>query len=55
MNKAILNNRSKSEQDKNVIILSEADTLLIMDLLDNPPQPNEKLMQAAKSFPKSRK
>lgn len=36
------------------IALSETDTLLIMDLLDNPPEPNEKLMQAAQNLPKFR-
>lgn len=36
------------------IALSEADSLLIMDLLDNPPKPNEKLMQAAQNLPKFR-
>lgn len=36
------------------ITLSEADTLLVMDLLDNPPEPNERLMQAAQNLPKLR-
>ncbi len=33
------------------IRLSEADTLLVMDLLDNPPKPNEKLKAAMASLP----
>lgn len=33
------------------ITLSEADTLLILDLLDNPPEPNEKLKAAFANLP----
>lgn len=36
------------------IKLSERDTLLVMDLLDNPPEPNEKLKRAAMALPKNR-
>ena len=32
--------------------LTERDSLHVMDLLDNPPAPNEKLMAAAFSLPK---
>jgi uncharacterized protein (DUF1778 family) len=32
--------------------LTERDSLYIMDLLDNPPQPNDKLMSAAFALPK---
>jgi len=32
--------------------LTERDTLHVLDLLDNPPAPNEKLMAAAFSLPK---
>ena len=34
--------------------LSERDTLKMLDLLDNPPQPNQKLLDAAFSMPKSK-
>ena len=33
--------------------LSERDSLQIMDLLENPPEPNEKLMAAAFAMPKA--
>jgi len=33
--------------------LSERDSLLVMDLLENPPEPNEKLMAAAFAMPKA--
>ena len=33
--------------------LSERDSLQIMDLLENPPEPNEKLMTAAFAMPKA--
>ncbi len=36
------------------IVLSEADTLHVMDLLDNPPEPNAKLLRAAQNIPKPR-
>ncbi len=32
--------------------LSERDSLRVMDLLENPPKPNAKLLAAAKSLPK---
>lgn len=32
--------------------LSERDSLQVMDLLENPPEPNEKLMAAAFAMPK---
>ena len=32
--------------------LSEKDSLWVMDLLDNPPEPNDKLMKAAFDLPK---
>jgi uncharacterized protein (DUF1778 family) len=40
---------SESEQ----IALSERDSLHLMDLLDNPPAPNSKLMAAAFALPKN--
>ena len=33
--------------------LSERDSLQVMDLLENPPEPNEKLMAAAFAMPKA--
>jgi len=33
--------------------LSERDSLQVMDLLENPPKPNEKLMAAAFAMPKA--
>ena len=33
--------------------LSERDSLQVMDLLENPPKPNEKLMTAAFAMPKA--
>ncbi len=33
------------------IALSERDTLHVLDLLENPPPPNTKLMEAAKGLP----
>ena len=32
------------------IVLSERDARLLLDLLDNPPEPNTRLMAAAKAF-----
>ena len=34
--------------------LSEKDSLYVLDLLDNPPKPNEKLMAAAFALPSKR-
>jgi uncharacterized protein (DUF1778 family) len=36
------------------IILSERDTRLWLDLLDNPPKPNARMMAAAKALPEDR-
>jgi uncharacterized protein (DUF1778 family) len=36
------------------IILSERDTRLWLDLLDNPPEPNARLLAAAKALPADR-
>ena len=36
------------------IHLSERDSLLVLDLLDNPPEPTEKLRAAARALPKNR-
>ena len=33
--------------------LSERDSLQVMDLLENPPKPNERLMAAAFAMPKT--
>jgi uncharacterized protein (DUF1778 family) len=41
------------ERDKN-IRLSERDTRLLLDLLDNPPAPNERLVAAARALPDDR-
>ena len=37
------------------IKLSERDTLLVLDLLENPPQPNAKLMAAIKAWAENQK
>ena len=36
------------------IVLSERDTCLSLDLLDNPPEPNARLIAAAKALPADR-
>ena len=36
------------------VILSERDTRLWLDLLDNPPEPNARLIAAAKALPTNR-
>jgi uncharacterized protein (DUF1778 family) len=36
------------------IVLSERDTRLWLDLLDNPPEPNDRLIAAAKALPTDR-
>jgi uncharacterized protein (DUF1778 family) len=33
------------------VLLSERDSLLVLDALENPPRPNAKLLAAAKSLP----
>ena len=38
--------------DESELILSERDSLCVLDLLDNPPEPNEKLIAAALELPK---
>ena len=38
--------------DNKRMVLSEQDSLRVLDLLDNPPPPNEKLMTAAFALPK---
>jgi len=43
--------RSVIEQDER-IQLSGRDSLRVLDLLENPPDPNEKLQAAARSLPK---
>ena len=43
--------RSVIEQDEQVR-LSERDTLRVLDLLENPPAPNEQLLAAARALPK---
>jgi uncharacterized protein (DUF1778 family) len=35
------------------VTLSERDSLLVLELLENPPAPNRKLRAAAKALPKS--
>jgi len=37
-----------------VVKLSERDTKLLLDLLDNPPPPNARLVAAAKALPEDR-
>lgn len=37
-----------------VVRLSEKDTKLLLDLLDNPPPPNARLLAAAKALPDNR-
>jgi uncharacterized protein (DUF1778 family) len=37
-----------------IIRLSERDTRLLLDLLDNPPAPNPRLVSAAKALPEDR-
>lgn len=37
-----------------VVKLSERDTKLLLDLLDNPPSPNPRLVAAAKALPEDR-
>ena len=37
-----------------VVRLSESDTRLLLDLLDNPPPPNARLVAAAKALPEDR-
>ena len=39
--------------DEERIKLSERDSLLVLELLENPPAPNAKLLAAAKALPKS--
>ena len=36
------------------ILLSERDSLLVMDMLENPPEPNAKLLTAARALPSFR-
>ncbi len=36
------------------LALSQRDSLRVLDLLENPPKPNAKLLLAAKSLPKSK-
>jgi uncharacterized protein (DUF1778 family) len=39
-------------QEAEQIVLSERDSLLVLDLLENPPAPNAKLRAAIKALPK---
>ncbi len=36
------------------VVLSERDTLRVLELLENPPAPNERLMKAARELPPSK-
>jgi len=49
---AVANAREVIEQSER-LDLSERDSLQILDLLENPPEPNEKLMAAAFAMPKA--
>ena len=40
-----------NEHESQRIVLSERDSLLFADLLENPPEPNEKLTAAAYALP----
>jgi uncharacterized protein (DUF1778 family) len=40
-------------QEADHLKLSERDSLRVLDLLENPPAPNAKLLNAAKALPKS--
>ncbi|HMD77651.1 MAG TPA: DUF1778 domain-containing protein [Terracidiphilus sp.] len=37
-------------RDHEQVQLSERDSLMVLDLLENPPQPNDRLVSAAKAF-----
>jgi uncharacterized protein (DUF1778 family) len=39
-------------QDAENLALSERDSLRVLDILENPPKPNSKLLAAAKALPK---
>jgi uncharacterized protein (DUF1778 family) len=41
-------------QDANHVQLSERDSLRVLDLLENPPAPNAKLLASARALPKRR-
>jgi uncharacterized protein (DUF1778 family) len=41
-------------RDEECVKLSERDSLRVLELLENPPAPNEKLLAAAKALPKHR-
>jgi uncharacterized protein (DUF1778 family) len=41
-------------QEADHLKLSERDSLRVLDLLENPPAPNAKLLNAAKALPQSR-
>ena len=48
---AVSNAREVIEQSER-LDLTERDSLQVLDLLENPPEPNEKLMAAAFAMPK---
>ena len=49
----LLTAAQKVIDDNERLSLSESDSLHVMELLDNPPEPNKKLLAAAFAMPKS--
>lgn len=50
----LISTAQKIIHENELLALSEKDSLQILDLLDNPPQPNKKLMAAAFSLPEKK-
>ena len=48
--RCVLSSAHEVVQRTERIALSESDTLLVLDLLENPPAPNEALLAAAKAW-----
>lgn len=38
------------ETENNLLTLSEKDSILFVDILENPPEPNKRLIEAAKKL-----